>query len=415
MGSHSGPEIVNNGLVFTYDMGNPLKSWKGAPATNLITETNLNNWTKSATTSTSNFQTPYKLQAYSITDSNAADYSSISRNITVANNSSSYTVSLFVKKTTGATSARLGFNIGFNTGGTTVSVNARFNSDTGVATTGTVVSQGDWWYWYFTISNNGTGNTNLFCNFYPATGPYNSSDNVIGVGTAIIGELMIVAGSVQARFVSGTRSNTQAILDWTGKNTITANSLTYNVDGTASFGSSDNNLQVPHSTNFNFNGTFTVSAWIKINSFNTSSIYNIVSKKASFNNTQKGWSCQYDYRTTGVLQFRNNDGTVLNDSTPTSTIDNTSLLNQTTAWVNSVWVISGVNIFFYINGNQRQNSTATFTNTDTTNSIYIGKTVGSIADPAALMNLDNLNIYNRALTAAEVQQNFNALRGRYGL
>jgi hypothetical protein len=106
---------------------------------------------------------------------------------------------------------------------------------------------------------------------------------------------------------------------------------------------------------------------------------------------------------------------VLNDSTPTSTIDNTSLLNQTTAWVNSVWVISGVNIFFYINGNQRQNSTATFTNTDTTNSIYIGKTVGSIADPAALMNLDNLNIYNRALTATEVQQNFNALRGRYGL
>jgi hypothetical protein len=32
-----------------------------------------------------------------------------------------------------------------------------------------------------------------------------------------------------------------------------------------------------------------------------------------------------------------------------------------------------------------------------------------------LMDLGNLQIYNRALTPAEVKQNFNALRGRYGI
>jgi hypothetical protein len=30
-------------------------------------------------------------------------------------------------------------------------------------------------------------------------------------------------------------------------------------------------------------------------------------------------------------------------------------------------------------------------------------------------NISNFKIYNRALTAAEVQQNFNALRGRFGI
>jgi hypothetical protein len=30
-------------------------------------------------------------------------------------------------------------------------------------------------------------------------------------------------------------------------------------------------------------------------------------------------------------------------------------------------------------------------------------------------NVGNVQIYNRALSATEVQQNFNALRGRYGI
>jgi len=32
----SGPYIATNGLVLAYDMGNPERSWEGAPATNLV-------------------------------------------------------------------------------------------------------------------------------------------------------------------------------------------------------------------------------------------------------------------------------------------------------------------------------------------------------------------------------------------
>ena len=34
MSCSSGPNIVTNGLVFEYDMGNTQKSWKGKPTTN---------------------------------------------------------------------------------------------------------------------------------------------------------------------------------------------------------------------------------------------------------------------------------------------------------------------------------------------------------------------------------------------
>ena len=200
-------------------------------------------------------------------------------------------------------------------------------------------------------------------------------------------------------------------------NSATLTSITYdaNNNGSLLFNADADTAVIPHSSSLNFNSVFTVTAWIKVNSFNTSLIYNVLSKKSQYNNTQPGWSCQYDYRTTGVLQYRNNNGSVLNDSTPTANVNNTAILNQTTTWVNSVWVISSTNVTFYLNGIASGISTATYTATDTSNSIYIGKTVGSVGDGSLLMNLSNVSIYNRALSAAEVAQNFNALRGRYGL
>jgi hypothetical protein len=194
-------------------------------------------------------------------------------------------------------------------------------------------------------------------------------------------------------------------------------SVTYETsnNGSLLFDNNNDSVAVSHSSSLNFNSLFTVSTWAKVNSFSTSLIYNVVSKKPQFNNTEKGWSCQYDFRTNGVLQFRNNDGTVLNDHTPTSSVNNTEILNQTNNWVNSAWVISNNSVTFYINGVAKSTVGVNFTDTDTTTTLYIGKTTGSVGDPSLLMNLSLVTIYNRALTAQEIQQNFEALRGRYGI
>jgi hypothetical protein len=200
-------------------------------------------------------------------------------------------------------------------------------------------------------------------------------------------------------------------------NNGTLSNVTYSPSPTGNmlFDANDDNVLISNNSSFSFSGNFTVSAWIKVNAFNTSGIWNVISKKLSFNNNQPGWSCQYDYRTPGVLQFRNNNGTVTNDSTPTSPVNNTALLNQTTAWANSAWVISGTTVTFYINGQPRGSASIAFTNTDTTNNLYIGKSVGSIGDPALFMNITGVNVYNRVLSATEIEQNFEATRGRYGI
>jgi len=213
-------------------------------------------------------------------------------------------------------------------------------------------------------------------------------------------------------------------------NTIT-NLVNNNLNGTMSsvtFSSSNNGvlaldassdyIVINHNTLLNFDSSFTLSVWIKINTLNLSSIYNIVSKKAGFNGTQKGWSCQLDYRNTGIMHFRNNDGTVASDSTQDSTVNNTALLNQTSSYKNLVWVVrkSPQHVWFYIDGILRSGPHAiTYTNTDTSNNLYIGKTLGSSGDGAPPINLGSLLLYNTVLNADNILTNYNALKGRFNL
>ncbi len=177
-------------------------------------------------------------------------------------------------------------------------------------------------------------------------------------------------------------------------------------------------IVINHNSLFNFDSSFTLSVWIKINTLNLSSIYNILSKKANFNGTQKGWSCQLDYRNTGIMHFRNNDGTVTNDSTQDSTVNNTSLLNQTSSYKNLAWVIrkSPQDVSFYIDGVLRSGPHAiTYTDTDTSNNLYIGKTLGSSGDGAPPINLAHISLYNTSLSANNILANYNAIRGRFNL
>jgi hypothetical protein len=80
-----------------------------------------------------------------------------------------------------------------------------------------------------------------------------------------------------------------------------------------------------------------------------------------------------------------------------------------------VWAITNSNVTFYINGVSKGTLGINFSDTDTTTPVYIGKTVGSIGDTSLLMNLSSVIIYNRTLSATEINQNFQALRGRYGI
>jgi hypothetical protein len=397
--------IVNDGLVFYYDMGNGKKSWKGAPTTNLQLP-NVADWTNTAVVTLLSEISPIKTSVYGITDNNSGSYLSSIRNITVPNDSNTYTISIYIKKTFGATSARLGFNCGF-TGGTPVQFFPRFNSDTGIGNTGSSDDLGFWWRWKFSMTNNSTGNTTLYCQFYPATGFYNSSDNAAATGTATVSSVQIEQSTFATPFVNGTRSNTQAIRDLTNNNTITATSLTYASDGTFSFNGSSNFISVPNSSSLQVADVFTVNTWVNATDLTTNR-FGIFSTRTA--NASGSWQLEVGTGNGGQRRIVvTGVGTWIWESSNDVIAVNT--------WCNICFVkpsnaTQGGSL--YLNGNLLTPLTTTaYTILNNNDAKVIGQGTNGVQFFPG--RIDSVNLYNRALSAAEVQQNFRALRGRYGI
>lgn len=85
---------------------------------------------------------------------------------------------------------------------------------------------------------------------------------------------------------------------------------------------------------------------------------------------------------------------------------------QGNVWYNASATFDGTNVVLYLNGKSDYSGTqaGTFDNTAT---VYIG--AQSAASLFCQCNIASVMWYNRALTADEVQQNFNAMRWRYSL
>jgi hypothetical protein len=89
-------------------------------------------------------------------------------------------------------------------------------------------------------------------------------------------------------------------------------------------------------------------------------------------------------------------------------------------WLNIIITKSGstLTIYCYKDGTLLQNSgTINWNggNFATTNNYQIGRHWAGGSVVPLQGNVSNITLYNRELSAAEIQQNFNALRGRYGI
>jgi hypothetical protein len=86
-----------------------------------------------------------------------------------------------------------------------------------------------------------------------------------------------------------------------------------------------------------------------------------------------------------------------------------------TTWINWCFSSNGTTSILYKNGIQLSVDSFSSTSVGTSfNTISIGRPNG-IGSYLSNMDFSSLSIYNRALSAAEVSQNFNALRGRFGI
>jgi hypothetical protein len=241
MAIFSGPEIPNNGLVFHYDMGNTVKSWRGAPTTNLISS-------------------PVNLATGRTAPANCG--SSFTDFAT-----GGPTGGPFVRVTRVSASPAADWPFEYYYSSIPIGTNFRFSCDAR-CTNGSVAtiefSNPDFqevsypltpeWKRFSTTFTSGT-QTNLQ---FMRINRSNSNDKTIG-SFYDVANAQIELQTFDTPFVDGARSATQSLTDLTTQNTITVSSLTYAANGTFSF-TGTNSLSIPA---IDFSQGQTVEIWLQ--------------------------------------------------------------------------------------------------------------------------------------------------------
>jgi len=175
-----------------------------------------------------------------------------------------------------------------------------------------------------------------------------------------------------------------------------------NNGGSIVFDGTDDNVIVPNNQAFNVNDNFTVNVWFKSTSWTANNQEGIVSKVNTNN-----W----------VTYLRGNTGTIAFYTSGTNYWDSGLAVGGTNLWNNVTFIYSFSNLGYkqiYYNGifyAQQSVSVPITTNTD---DLRIG--FGQVASPQYLKGQVGItSFYNRILSSTEITQNYNALKGRYGL
>lgn len=374
--SHS-PQIVTNGLVFAYDMANTKKSWKGKPTTNLFTDPlNLTSgWVGNqggglgAKDSNNTILAPdgvsvaYRFYA-------ASGGSTWTQNVTGLTIGATYSISCYV------------YPMGW-----TPYFYSPANVTYGAVTYSDVSGYPGWKRMSTTLT---TTVSNPYIGVHVGWSP--------GTSYAYYWGIQLELGSEVSSLVNGTRSNTQSILDLTGTNTITANSLTYASDGTFSFNGTTNYITI--NTPVMPTDNYTIELVLKASSFATSPIV-LCPQNAGIDQF-------IQFNTSGTFTFKLAAGGDTGERAYTS-----SDICQVDAYCHIVCVKNGPNIAMYKNGILTASSTA-----DTLASAGWGNTaciIGQRGNSTYYFQgvIPSVKVYSRGLTAEEVTQNYNAIKSRY--
>ena len=382
MGIAYSPKIVTDGLVFYYDMGNTQKSWKGKPTTNFIS---------------------------SLGDP-TAEYA--------RGEFGQYFNFVPVFETNGLVPYTLSFDAKGNIPGSML-VYMQNGSYTKYSFVGqTVTLSTDWQRFTFQnltpagptaawSANTPNDNRAMLATFTT----YGSGIN------PVLRNFQLELGSFATPFVNGTRSNTQAILDLTNNNTLTASSLTYASNNTFSFDRTNNNTLL---TSLSITSTpalsnFTYEVFLNITSLPPASNNGVILGATYYSGAAIYWRTNgSNFNIKGFIRGNDAYRVTAEYTIALNTVYHVVLTNNYSAGTLNLY-INGVLFSSVATATQEYNAT----NIASAGNIGINKPQvdggGSETYSYFTGRVDTAKIYNRALTAQEVQQNFNALRGRYGI
>ena len=186
--------------------------------------------------------------------------------------------------------------------------------------------------------------------------------------------------------------NNGTLTNMDGANLDSANGGSFTFDGT------DEYVNCGNDSSLNVGNNITVNVWFYVNQ--TASFDAIIAKVV--NDYSLGW------------ELDNSSGTFRVTLRPSATQINLVAGSLSVGnWYMGTMTFDNTTARLYLNGVQTGSTTSGGPVTlNSTQSLTIGRRVqGSFYDG----NIPQVSIYNRALTAQEVQQNFNATKSRFGL
>ena len=393
MGLNHSPKIVTDGLVFAYDMGNTNKSWKGAPTTNRVPNaTAFSGWTNYyRTLARTSFTTEFGTTGWRFT--NQPSWSGILIGYSVPS-TGTYTFSAYYKYLNSSAS---------NNGGS-VYVSGWGGNDVAASVNKNLV--GVWQRVQITLTL-----TNLSGTFYLISfGGTDSGTTSPDYTSFEVTMPMIESGSFATPFVDGTRSTTNNLVDLTNRSTITTNSLTYNSDNTFNLTpSSGGTVRIPLSTALNkLEGS--IDMWIYPQAYNGGNGLFVNRTGQTANALDWLWLGPYG----DTFYFRLGDGVGCCNLDLTVSSWSTRAPLNTWRHVCFTWKSANTSAI-YVNGElvtSRSITAIPNTHPDTVGEIGNGH---NNVDGSFNGKIPAVKIYDRQLTASEVLQNFNALRGRFGI
>ncbi len=368
MAGRVAPYIDNTGLVFAYDQSNTVRSYLGEPTTNIY-----DNWSG------------YTGGSYEVLDNSTNS----------------------VKLLASAGTPWAGYFGTIVSAGTyTVSFQHR-TDDPGASNfvidndaqddniwNATISTSMEWQTYTSTKTHTGTGNHLLYFR-------RNS-----GAGNIYIRNAQIEVKSHATQFVKGTRSATQGLKDLIGNSTIDLTNVSFDSNAQMVFDGSNDYASVGYSTAINTpNGaTYEIMLYPQ-------AAGEFLTRGKSDSGTDPD-NPRFYVGGSGALYF---DWSVTGADTYVDTVGGTAAFNK---WNHIVGIAQpGDQLRVYVNGVQASYGTvirtlpATLPNTS--DPIIIG---GATWIPRYFTGkVGMVKLYNRALTASEIQQNFNAVRGRYGI
>jgi hypothetical protein len=400
MGLSHSPKIVTNGLVFALDAGND-RSYKGPVVTNRLNQITNNDSSGAGKSITSGTQEVFIPQLGTSTvkfSSVQNNYPAVSADccpslfafssgVTVTP-STLYTYSIVYKVESGYTNPNYMYRYEY-----TSSVGT-YVTEGGVHNDSNRIHLGDGWYWAW-----GTFTTQATTNWisYSAAFYYRYSTSA---DRLYIAKVMLVQGDytqLHPRYwpdVNTARANTSTHVDMiVPSTTITASGLTYANNGSYTFNGSTDVIRVSKNL---LSGTsdFTITAIARTT--NISSTDYICGNYGLGNN-----GLEFYFGGSKITLYA--VGTYLTGTTTLSS----------NVWYHLTAVRSAGVATIYINGNFEISGAMTGS-IPTTNPFTIGNGHDYTSE-AFSGNIPYVKVYDRALSANEIKENFNALRGRYGI